>query len=69
MDAHGRESLSYLWKIELGSPPSAFRTKFILQFAKKKKKQAIEVLWQIFLMGLFKTVKYLQCEIFQLPFP
>lgn len=29
------QSLSYLWKTELGSPPSAFRTKFILQFAKK----------------------------------
>lgn len=38
-------------------------------FYSLREKQAIEVFWQIFLMGLFQTVKYVQCEIFQLPFP
>lgn len=38
-------------------------------FYSLQKTQAIEVFWQIFLMGLFQTVKYVQCEIFQLPFP
>lgn len=38
-------------------------------FYSLQKKQAIEVFWQIFLMGLFQTVKYVRHEIFQLPFP
>ena len=32
------ERVSCLWRAELGSPPSAFGTKFILQFAKKPQK-------------------------------
>lgn len=50
-----------------GKSPFCFQDK--VYFTVCKKKQAIEVFWQIFLMGLFQTVKYVQHEIFQLPFP
>lgn len=68
MDAHDSEFVLFV-KNRAGKYPFCFQDKVYFTVWGEKKEKAIEVFWQIFVMGLFQTVKYVQHEIFQLPFP
>lgn len=67
MDARDRDSVCLTCEKQSWEVPLLLSGQSL--FYSLLKKQAIEVFWQIFLMGLLQTVKYVQHKILQLPFP